>query len=36
MSPNVPTGDSKVSEWLSHPFAGPVLREMLAEGGQSE
>ena len=36
MSPQVPNGDSKISEWLSHPYAGPVLREMLAEGGQSE
>jgi NAD(P)-dependent dehydrogenase (short-subunit alcohol dehydrogenase family) len=36
MSPSVPTGDSKVSEWLSHPYAGAVMREMLAEGGQSE
>jgi len=34
--PAVPTGDSKISEWLAHPVAGDVLREMLAEAGQNE
>ncbi|WP_296666081.1 SDR family NAD(P)-dependent oxidoreductase [Demequina sp.] len=36
MAPAVPTGDSKIAEWLAHPYAGPVLREMLAQSGQSE
>ncbi len=36
MSTSLPTGDTKVADWLSHPYGGPVMREMLAEGGQSE
>ena len=36
MSLMAPTGESKVSEWLSHPYAGPIMRQMLADGGQSE
>ncbi|MDX5450939.1 MAG: SDR family oxidoreductase [Actinomycetes bacterium] len=36
MSPTTPTGDTKIADWLAHPYAGPVLREMLAESGQSE
>ncbi|WP_062524922.1 SDR family NAD(P)-dependent oxidoreductase [Demequina rhizosphaerae] len=37
MSPiAAPTGDSKVAEWLSHPVAGAVVREWLADQGASE
>ncbi|WP_062291295.1 SDR family NAD(P)-dependent oxidoreductase [Demequina phytophila] len=36
MSTPVPTGDSKVADWLAHPVAGDVMREMLAQGGQNE
>lgn len=36
MSIPVPTGDSKIADWLAHPVAGDVMREMLAQGGQSE
>ncbi|WP_062463758.1 SDR family NAD(P)-dependent oxidoreductase [Demequina soli] len=36
MSTPVPTGDTKVADWLAHPVAGQVMREMLAEGGQNE
>jgi NAD(P)-dependent dehydrogenase (short-subunit alcohol dehydrogenase family) len=30
------TAKSSVGEWLKHPVGGPLLREMLATGGQSE
>ena len=30
------TAKSSVGEWLKHPVGGPLLREMLAAGGQSE
>ena len=30
------TAKSSVGEWLKHPVGGPLLRAMLAEGGQSE
>jgi NAD(P)-dependent dehydrogenase (short-subunit alcohol dehydrogenase family) len=30
------TAKSSVGEWLKHPVGGPLLREMLAEGGQNE
>lgn len=36
MSPTVPTGETKIADWFAHPYAGPVLREMLEESGQSE
>jgi NAD(P)-dependent dehydrogenase (short-subunit alcohol dehydrogenase family) len=30
------TAKSSVGDWLKHPVGGPLLRAMLAEGGQSE
>lgn len=30
------TAKSSISEWLKHPVGGPLLRAMLAEGGQTE
>ena len=30
------TAKSSVGEWLKHPVGGPLLREMLAQGGQTE
>lgn len=30
------SGDTKVADWLKHPYGGPVVREMLAEAGQNE
>ncbi|WP_062515927.1 SDR family NAD(P)-dependent oxidoreductase [Demequina gelatinilytica] len=36
MPTTLPTGDTKVADWLAHPVAGEVMREMLAEAGQSE
>jgi NAD(P)-dependent dehydrogenase (short-subunit alcohol dehydrogenase family) len=30
------TAKSSVGDWLKHPTGGPLLRAMLAEGGQSE
>ncbi|WP_083966943.1 SDR family NAD(P)-dependent oxidoreductase [Demequina globuliformis] len=30
------TADTKLKDWLAHPQGGPVLREMLAEGGADE
>ncbi|MDN4474791.1 SDR family oxidoreductase [Demequina sp. SYSU T00192] len=37
MSPiAAPTGDNKVADWLSHPVAGPVVREWLTSQGASE
>jgi NAD(P)-dependent dehydrogenase (short-subunit alcohol dehydrogenase family) len=30
------TGKSSVGEWLKHPVGGPLLRELLAQGGQDE
>ena len=30
------TAKSSVGEWLKHPVGGPLIRAMLAEGGQSE
>ena len=29
------TADSTVSDWLAHPVGGAILRDMLAQGGQS-
>ncbi|WP_062297879.1 SDR family NAD(P)-dependent oxidoreductase [Demequina maris] len=34
--PSLPTGDTKVADWLAHPVGGQVMREMLAQGGQTE
>src|SRR4051812_32189462 len=28
------TGDDSIKTWLSHPVGGPIIREMLAQGGQ--
>lgn len=30
------TAKSSVGEWLGHPVGGPLLRELLAQGGQDE
>lgn len=30
------TARNSVGEWLKHPVGGPLLREMLAQGGQNE
>ncbi|MGY4857355.1 SDR family oxidoreductase [Cryobacterium sp. AP23] len=30
------TGKSSINEWLKHPVGGPLLRNMLAAGGQAE
>ncbi|MCU1438265.1 MAG: family NAD(P)-dependent oxidoreductase [Naasia sp.] len=30
------TAKSSVGDWLKHPVGGPLLRELLAQGGQSE
>ena len=29
------TGDSSVGTWLDHPVGGPILRDLLAQAGQS-
>jgi len=29
------TGDSSVGAWLDHPVGGPILRDLLAQGGQN-
>jgi NAD(P)-dependent dehydrogenase (short-subunit alcohol dehydrogenase family) len=29
------TGDSSIANWLEHPVGGPIIREMLAQAGQS-
>ncbi|WP_394553835.1 SDR family NAD(P)-dependent oxidoreductase [Agromyces sp. MMS24-JH15] len=29
------TGDDSIKTWLDHPVGGPILRDMLAQGGQS-
>jgi len=34
-SATVLTADSSVGTWLEDPIGGPILREMLAQGGQS-
>ena len=35
--PNRPlTATSSVGDWLDHPVGGPLLRELLAQGGQDE
>jgi NAD(P)-dependent dehydrogenase (short-subunit alcohol dehydrogenase family) len=30
------TGKTSVGDWLAHPVGGPLLRELLAQGGQDE
>ncbi|WP_084127497.1 SDR family NAD(P)-dependent oxidoreductase [Demequina sp. NBRC 110054] len=30
------TGDTKIADWFKDPYGGPVIRQMLAESGQSE
>lgn len=30
------SGDTKVVDWLAHPYGGPVIRQMLADSGQNE
>ena len=34
MSPTL-SGDSSISAWLAHPVGGPILRDLLAQSGQS-
>ncbi|MCU1542771.1 MAG: short-chain dehydrogenase [Microbacteriaceae bacterium] len=29
------TGDSSIATWLAHPVGGPIIRQMLAQAGQS-
>ena len=29
------TGDTSIADWLADPVGGPILRDMLAQGGQS-
>src|SRR6185312_2166859 len=29
------SGDSSISTWLEHPVGGPIMRELLAQSGQS-
>ncbi len=36
MSLEVPSGDTKIADWFKDPYGGPVIRQMLAESGQSE
>ena len=37
MSENKPlTAKSSIGDWLKHPVGGPLLRNMLAQGGQNE
>jgi hypothetical protein len=28
------TGESSIATWLKHPVGGPMLRELLEQGGQ--
>ncbi len=30
------TGKSSIGDWLTHPVGGPLLKEVLAQGGQDE
>ena len=36
MTPNARplTGDSSIGTWLDDPIGGPIVRELLAQGGQ--
>lgn len=33
-TPKPLTGDSSIRTWLEHPAGGPILRDLLAQGGQ--
>jgi hypothetical protein len=33
-APKQLTGDSSIATWLKHPVGGPMLRELLVQGGQ--
>jgi NAD(P)-dependent dehydrogenase (short-subunit alcohol dehydrogenase family) len=33
-TPKALTGDSSIKTWLEHPVGGPILRDLLAQGGQ--
>jgi len=35
MSTTTLSGDSSISTWLAHPVGGPILRDLLAQSGQS-
>ena len=35
MSPTNLSGDSSIATWLAHPVGGPILRDLLAQSGQS-
>jgi NAD(P)-dependent dehydrogenase (short-subunit alcohol dehydrogenase family) len=35
MSPTTLSGDSSIATWLAHPVGGPILRDLLAQSGQS-
>jgi NAD(P)-dependent dehydrogenase (short-subunit alcohol dehydrogenase family) len=34
-TPKVLSGDDSIATWLDHPVGGPILRDMLAQGGQN-
>ncbi|WP_127791806.1 SDR family NAD(P)-dependent oxidoreductase [Agromyces sp. LHK192] len=34
-TPKTLTGDDSIKTWLEHPVGGPILRDMLAQSGQS-
>ncbi|HWS49678.1 MAG TPA: SDR family oxidoreductase, partial [Microbacterium sp.] len=36
MTTSIITGKATIAEWLAHPSGGPVLRGLLAQGGQDE
>ncbi|GAB3607854.1 hypothetical protein GCM10027413_32630 [Conyzicola nivalis] len=35
MTPTTLSGDSSIATWLDHPVGGPIIRDMLAQAGQS-
>ena len=35
MSPTTLSADSSIATWLAHPVGGPILRDLLAQSGQS-
>jgi NAD(P)-dependent dehydrogenase (short-subunit alcohol dehydrogenase family) len=35
MSPTILSADSSIATWLAHPVGGPILRDLLAQSGQS-
>ncbi|WP_350348298.1 SDR family NAD(P)-dependent oxidoreductase [Agromyces sp. G08B096] len=35
MTPKTLTGDDSIKTWLEHPVGGPIVRDLLAQAGQS-